>query len=281
MNLTRRRLCASVMLAAWPMMGRAASATLTIGLFPNLPAHRLIELYQPLANYLAQQLNCPVRLFSAKDFRSFYEATRNNQFDVVVTAPHLAWLAMVESGWRPLTTFTRSVTGVVVVRRNSNVIIPSNCRGKVVAMVDPLTIVSQLGLGYFKSSGLTANVDYRLTNYRNHADVALAVMLDKADCGVVGKLPFQQMVVEVSNKLRVIGETQSEPSQFVMTNPHVSPALFERMRTALIQFNHVPSGVAFIQQQQVGAIIVAESKALTAVAPYARATQMQLQRGHE
>lgn len=281
MNLTRRRLCAALALIGLPVAGRAEPAILTIGLFPNLPARKLVELYQPLANYLAQQLNCQVRLFSAKDFRTFYQATRDNQFDVVVTAPHLAWLAMVESGYRPLVTFTNPVSGVVIVKRDADIANPGSCRGKTVAMVDPLSMVSQLGLTYFKSTGLAANVDYQVVTYNNHANAALAVLIDKVDCAVIGKLPFQQMTSEMQSKLRIIGETPSVPSQFVMANARLAVALCERIRAALEMFSRSPSGAVFMQALHAGTIVAAESSALAPIEPYALVTRSLLSRGGE
>jgi phosphonate transport system substrate-binding protein len=281
MKLTRRQFCAALALTALPITGRAGSTVLTIGLFPNLPARRLIELYQPLADYLAVQLGCQVRLFSARDFRSFYKATHDNQFDVVVTAPHLAWLAMVESDYRPLVTFTSPISGVVIVRRNEPIPVPGNCEGKVVAMIDPLAIVSQLGLEYLKLIGLTANVDYRVAVYSNHANAALAVTMAQADCAVVGKLPFQQMPAEVQSKLRIIGETQSVPSQFVMVGAALPAALRERIRAALIGFNYVAAGADFIKTNHIGAIVAANPDALAAVKPYALVTRAMLSQGGE
>ena len=281
MNLTRRRLCTALALTGLPVAVRAEPKTLTLGLFPNLPAHKLIELYRPLADYLEQQLNCKVRLFSARDFRAFYHATRNNQFDIVVTAPHLAWLAMIESGYRPLATFTNPVTGVVVVRRNTDIRTAAECRGKTVAMIDPLSIVSQLGLNYFKSLGLTSNLDYRLAIYSNHANAALAVMLDKADCAVVGNLPFQQMAGDMQSQLRIVAETPAVPSQFVMANARLSAGFSERIRNALLTFGHTPSGVAFIKTFHVGTIVAAGPSALEPIELYALITKAMLSRENE
>ncbi|ARU30385.1 hypothetical protein CAP31_00955 [Sulfuriferula sp. AH1] len=281
MNLTRRRLCAALALTGLPAAARAEPATLTLGLFPNLPAHKLIELYRPLADYLEQQLNCKVNLFSAKDFRAFYRATRKNQFDILVTAPHLAWLAMVESDYRPLATFTSPVTGVVIARRDADVRTAVDCRGRTVAMVDPLSIVSQLGLNYFKTLGLTPNVDYRLAIYNNHANAALAVMIEKADCAVVGNLPFQQMAGEVQSQLRVVAETAAVPSQFVMTNARLPPALCERVRSALLAFSRTPSGSVFIKTFHVGTIVAAEPSALEPIELYALITKAMLNRTNE
>ena len=281
MNLTRRRLCTALALAGLPTPALAEPMTLTLGLFPNLPAHKLIELYRPLADYLEQQLNCKVKLFSAKDFRAFYHATRNNQFDVMVAAPHLAWLAMIESGYRPLATFTSPVTGVVIVRRDADIRTAADCRGRTVAMVDPLSIVSQLGLNYFKAVGLTSDVDYRLAIYGNHANAALAVMIDKADCAVVGNLPFQQMAGEVQSRLRIVGETSAVPSQFVMANARLSAGLGERIRSALLTFGRTPSGAAFIKTFHVGTIVAAEPSALEPIELYALITKAMLSRTNE
>ena len=193
--------------------------------------------------------------------------------NLIITAPHLAWLAMTESAYRPVITFANQVAGVVIVKRDAAIKDVQACRGKTVAMVDPLSIVNQLGLRYFKRMGLTENIDYQTIIYNNHANAALAVMIGNVDCAVVGKLPFDQMVAELHTKLRVIGETLHVPSQFMMANARLPATLTERLRTVLLAFNHMAQGINMIHLHHIGEIVVADGDKLEAIKPYALATR--------
>ncbi|MEQ1667300.1 MAG: phosphate/phosphite/phosphonate ABC transporter substrate-binding protein [Sulfuriferula sp.] len=271
MNLTRRRLCNLLLLSALPMPALANSCSLTIGLFPNLPANKLATIYQPLATYLTQQLDCRVRLASAKDFRSFYQATRDKQFDLIVTAPNLAWLAMTESRYQPLASYTNRVSGVLVSKRGVHLDSLSSCRSKTIAFTDPLTIVSQLGLSYLQSHGLHADIDYQLTTYNNHTNAALAVVLGKADCAMIGKLPYSQMPTDIQHNLQIIAKTNEVTSQFIMGNPDLPDTA--RLRAALLGFAQTPAGLTFITEQHLGGIVPASPKDVAPAKPYALITQ--------
>lgn len=271
MNLTRRRLSNLLLLSALPMPALANSRNLTIGLFPNLPANKLATIYQPLATYLTQQLGCRIRLASAKDFRSFYQATRDKQFDLIVTAPNLAWLAMTESKYQPLASYTNRVSGVLVSKRGVHLDSLSSCRSKTIALTDPLSIVRQLGVSYLQSQGLQADVDYQITSHNNHTNAALAVLLGKADCAVVGKLPFSQMSDDIQNTLQIIAQTNEVTSQFIMSSPDLTDTV--KLRAALLSFARTPAGLAFVTEQHLGGIVPASPKDVAPAKPYALITQ--------
>lgn len=273
MDLTRRRLCTALGAAALPIRAQAGAPILSLGLLPNLPVHRLVEIYQPLADYLTAQSGYSVRLVSSRDFITFYKRTHEQAFDLIITAPHLAWLAMTESAYRPVITFANQVAGVVIVKRYAAMKDVRDCRGKTVAMVDPLSIVNQLGVRYFKRMGLAENIDYQTIVYNNHANAALAVMIGDADCAVVGKLLFDQMVAELHTKLRVIGETAHVPSQFMMANARLPATLIEHIRTVLLAFNHTTPGINMMRLHHLVAITAAGDEKLEAIKPYALATR--------
>ncbi len=61
----------------------AASQTLTIGIFPRWPEARVQRMFAPIADYLGEQLNRPVRVLSAPDFAAFWDLVRSGQLDLV------------------------------------------------------------------------------------------------------------------------------------------------------------------------------------------------------
>ena len=75
-----------------------ASDPLVFGVFPNMTAKQIVETYRPLAEALEKTLNRRVVIYTARDFATFIERTRRGEYDILLTAPHLAWLASQDPG---------------------------------------------------------------------------------------------------------------------------------------------------------------------------------------
>jgi ABC-type phosphate/phosphonate transport system substrate-binding protein len=273
MRFKRSYFASLLLLLALPLSAGAETAGLTFGIFPNLPAPKIVALYQPLAAYLTQQTGIPIRLTSAKGFREFYQATHAQQFDFIVTAPNLASLAMTESGYQPLARYSVAVAGLLISKRNTKIETPLDCRNKTIAFTDPLTIVNQLGANYLKSVGLQAGTDYHPVIFNNHTNAALAVMVDKADCAIVGNLPYSQMANEVQQTLHIIGHTKGIASQFFMAAPKLDKTTSQAIRAALIRYASTPEGISFAAKQLHGPIIAADAQDLAPTLPYATITK--------
>jgi ABC-type phosphate/phosphonate transport system substrate-binding protein len=214
-----------------------------------------------------------VRLASAKNFREFYQATRDQKFDFIITAPNLAGLAMTESNYQPLARYTNAVAGLLVSKRNAGIESPAACRNKTIALTDPLTIVHQLGTSYLLSQGLQAGIDYKTIILNNHTNAALAVMINKADCAIIGNLPYSQMADDIQQTLHVIGQTSAVASQLFMSAPTLDKTTSASLRKALLSFSNTPEGVDFAANQRLGAIIVANKQDLAPTQSYAITTQ--------
>ncbi len=76
----------------------------------------MVETYRPLANELEKQLHRRVVIYSARDYKTFAARTRQGEYDIILTAPHLAWLARQEAGYRPLMKYAQPVHGLLVVK---------------------------------------------------------------------------------------------------------------------------------------------------------------------
>ena len=66
---------------------------LTLGVFPYVSPVQLAAFHAPLKDYLTKSLGRPVTLVTAPDFNSFVDRTRDGQYDIIFTAPHLGRLA--------------------------------------------------------------------------------------------------------------------------------------------------------------------------------------------
>ncbi len=59
--------------AAAASVVRAANGPLIMGVFPRLNASETTTRYAPLAGYLGQQIGVEVKLFTSKDFETFWQ----------------------------------------------------------------------------------------------------------------------------------------------------------------------------------------------------------------
>lgn len=117
-----------------------ADTPLVFGVFPNLTARQTIVTYRPLADVLERHLQRRVILFSARNFKTFVERTRQGEYDILLTAPHLAWLARQDAGYRPLLKYAQPARGLLVVKADSPFAEPAALRGRTIATPDLIAV---------------------------------------------------------------------------------------------------------------------------------------------
>jgi phosphonate transport system substrate-binding protein len=263
MNPKRRELCALLLASLLPMRAVAGQRPLTLGLFPFLSPQQLVMYYQPLASYLENQLHRPVKLGSTKDFHSFIDATQRGDFDIVLTAPHLAWLA-----------HANTVSGLLVVKRSSEIHSASGLRGGVIAIPDPLAVVTLLMESYLAKQGLQSGKDYRFITRGTHNNAALSVTSGEAAAAVIASLAYEKLPDAPRTQLRIIGRTAAVSSVFFMVNKHLDQSTADAVQAALLHFNDTAAGQAFLQQTHYQRILPADSHSLSSMSVYA----LQIQR---
>jgi len=174
-----RRRASIFLLCCLPLLATAADGVLKVGLFPNLTPFTLIAVHQPIRLYLEQQLHRPVQLLTAPDFRSFAKRTQNGEYDLVLTAPHLARLAEQDAGYIPVATYDDELRALLLVAKHSPVTRLDQLRGAKVAMPDPMAVVNMLGREMLNKAGV-ADSEYVLVDAHSHNGAALAVLRGEA-----------------------------------------------------------------------------------------------------
>ncbi len=251
-----------------PLGARATALPLTIGLYPNLSSQRLFRLYRTLGNYLQQQLARPVQLYTAKSPRAFVEATRRGDFDIVLTPPHLAWLAEHESNYQPLATYAGTIQGVLIVAASSGLNSPAELRGRNIAIPDPLAFTTILGTIYLQQAGLSSEKGYHFLNRGTHNNAALAVINNEAPAAIVNILFFNQLSEKLRDKLRIIGATPAVKSFFFMANPRLPATTIQSAQDAILGFASTPQGRVFLDHSHFGRILPADAHNLAEMEHY-------------
>jgi phosphonate transport system substrate-binding protein len=243
-----KKLILGMLLLAGLRMANAQETPLRFGVFPNLSPRLLVETYQPLSDALSTRLKRPVELQTAPDFKTFFERTQAREYDLVLTAPHLAWLAYRERGYRPLFVYQRETEGILVIHADSGYKSPLELKGKTIMLADALAITVMRMESDLAKMGLAAGRDFTSLEVGSHNNAALHVVERRCDAAILGGLPFQRLPEAMRRNLRVIKATQSFPGQVYLVNPALSHDQEMAIRGALKGFMDSAEGKAFLAQ---------------------------------
>ena len=257
----------------------AAEPPLIFGLHPNISARTVIDMYQPLREFLEQTLQRPVQLYTAPDFQTYTERTLQREYDIAVTAPHLAHMAQ-RAGYVPLFHYAKELTGMVIVGKDSNIHDIEDLRGKTLALPDPLTIISIMGLDYLRTHNIVADRDITLFPARSHNNAAIAVERGQAAAAIIGSVPLKQLPEDLRARLRVIAQTNAVPSQFIIVSKKLPPSLRKRISDALTAFAASDAGKEWLDANGFGGLRPASVEALKQVEPYGKTAEKMLKRAH-
>lgn len=250
-----------------------ADKPLAFGVFPNMTTRQIVEIYHPLADALEKRLQRRVVIYSARDFKTFVERTREGEYDILLTAPHLAWLARQEAGYRPLLKYSQPVRGLLVVKSDSLFDAPEALRGRTIATADAIAIAVLAIHAKLAEHGLRRNIDYQTTDSGTHTNAMMQVVNGRADAAMLGLHPYNLLPPELRRQLRVLAETPPLSSVMYLTHPRLRDAEAHAVRRALLEFAATPVGQAFMQNGGYDGFSDTDGRELRAFRPYALQAQ--------
>jgi phosphonate transport system substrate-binding protein len=249
---------------------------LTFGIFPNLTAKQIVETYRPLADALEKSLQRRVVIYSARDFNTFVARTRQGEYDILLTAPHLAWLARQDAGYRPLLKYAQPVRGLLVVKSDAPFQDMESLHGRIIASADPAALVVLALQAELAVHGLMRNIDYRAIDSVTHSNAVMQVVNGHADAAILGVQPYALLPPDVRQQLRTLSETPPLSSQMFLTHPRLRDAEALAIRTGLLHFAASPEGMAFLKRGAHGGFANVDGNELQAFRPYALQAQEML-----
>ena len=269
----RRAFLLGLLLIAGGRPAASADKPLVLGVFPSMTAKQTVEIYRPLASALEKHLRRSVVVYSARDFTTFVARTRQGEYDILLTAPHLAWLARQDTGYRPLLKYAQPVRGLLVVRSDSPFDEPDKLRGRTIAMADPIALAVLAIQAELAAHGLKRGIDYRTSDSGTHTNAVLQVINGRVDAAVLGLHPYNLTPPELRQQLRVLAESPPLSSLMYLTHPRLREAEAQAVRNALLRFAATPEGQAFMQRGGYGGFADVDGSELRAFRPYALQAQ--------
>jgi len=275
--LHRRQLLAcAALFGASPLCAQPAPSgqplsplsSLPIVLAPFLSPAALLAVYRPLREHLERQLQRPVQMLTAKDFRTLAEETKRGEHSVVQLPAHLARLAMLDWGCELLAAPLMTVTLVVGVKAGGPVHSAADLRGRRVGMLDALSLTATVGRRWLELQGIAADVQVLQMTSVNSALFALD--RDEIAAFIAADTQLAALPPSTPRGERVLARIGDIPGPILLAGPALPAPERKLLRAALASFVPDPSQVPTAANSTQGLLSEARLKALDPYAAIAR-----------
>jgi phosphonate transport system substrate-binding protein len=246
----------------------AAEDPLLLGVFPRRNPSELVEMFMPLARYLAGELGRPVKLETAPDFSAFWDAVaakryhivHYNQYHYVRSHKQLNYrlVGMNEEDGKSL------IAGVIVARKDSGIASLKELRGTTIifggnrqamnSYITPTYLLRQAGL----ESG-----SYGEEFATNPPNVALGVYYKRAQAGGMGDIvydtPFVREKIDVT-KLTTLAKSPPVPHLAWAVREDIQNDLLQKIQRALLRVKQAPNAQEILRAAFLTNIVAADDK---------------------
>jgi len=253
--------------------GQTAGVPFAIGVLPNVSARVILMNYEPMREYFARELQRPVEVVTAPDFRVFNERTLAGEYQMVVTAANLGRVAQLDARWAPLAIYEPPVAAVLVAAADNANSSPDQLRGKSLALANPQSLVALRGLAWLREQGLQNGRDYRVVHAANDDSLGAVIRSGDAPLAIMSLGEFRAKPESMRQTLRIVTEFAQVPGFLVIANPALGPSERERLQTLLLAFPRTDSGKRFLSLTGVANIRAVTPQELQLLDPYAEPTR--------
>ncbi|MEK6750149.1 MAG: phosphate/phosphite/phosphonate ABC transporter substrate-binding protein [Pseudomonadota bacterium] len=262
-NSLRTFICGLAALAT--ALPAAAGDTLIMGVLPRRNPSEMVEMFHPLAIYLAKELGQPVKIETSPSFPEFAKAVAATRYDIVhfnqmhyIRARKMQGYSVVAMNEEANRSTIRST---IVVRKDSSINTLTDLRGTTIIFGDREAFGAYiLPTHLLRKAGLKAH-DYKEEFAVTPSNVPLAVFYRHADAGGTGdillEMPWLQDKIAV-DELKLIGVGDSVPHLPWAVSPNVSNQLKNNIRNALTRIKKSPDGEAILNAAALTNIIPAK-----------------------
>lgn len=222
----------------------APDTAIRVGVLPSLSAKVLMTSYQPLRVYLERELQRPVEMSTSTDFKRFQHDTLAGDFDLLVTAPHLARLSQMEAGFLPVATYLAANRAILITAKNKPIKQLDELRGRNLAIFDPLGMLVLQSQQWLEDRGFELGRDYRTTIFPSHSSVGFSVQQGESLMGVISPVGLRQLPLETREQIQVFAELPQVPALIWIVHPRMKQEA-ARLQAALLRFAETPEGAQF------------------------------------
>lgn len=258
-----------VLLGVSPAMARD-KPDWVLGVFPYVSPAQLASFHTPLKDHLASSLQRTVTLVTAPDFDSFVERTRQGQYDIILTAPHMGRLAETRDGYRRLAMTAHTVQGIFLARKDSPIRKIEDLKGRSIMIAQKTSLIYQMAEQLLRDKGLVPGENVTIIETRTHNNAMHAPLRGEADASVTGTLLWRVFGEEQKGQLRAFAETDEAPGFVLMAHRRLSDQDVEGLKKILLDFHQTPGSEAYFSATGYQRFLKVDDKVMKKMDPHVR-----------
>ncbi len=221
---------------------------LRLGIHPYASTLALISAHKPLQQYLTKEMGQPVEFYTAPSFEAFVDVLMAGGYDIAISPPHFAVLAM-ETQYVPLVRYRTRLEPVLAVRNDSDYRRAEDFRGKRIAMADKTAFIRIAVVKWFADHGMQAGTDYQIVERPTHGASVAAAAMGEADAGLITMESLALLPADLLAQLRVVRTGEQLPHLFTLANRRLGDASIARLKRALLVFPGTEQGRQFMDSK--------------------------------
>ncbi len=197
----------------------------TFGIVPQYSKKRTYDKWAPLLAEISIDTHCEFRIENVADIQTFEKKLMNAEFDFAYTTPYQAYLANHYEEYFPiLHSSTQKLQGIIVTRKDSDILRLEELENKVIAFPSPSSLAASRIL---QSDLQKKGIKYDAIYTKNHTSVYINVAKGFASAGGGTVETFNNLPKNIKNKLRILTHAKPMMPHIVLVHPRIS----EHLRT--------------------------------------------------
>ncbi len=221
---------------------------LRIGVHPFASTLALISAHKPLQQYLSNELGRPVEFYTAPSFEKFVETLMAGGYDIAISPPHFAVLAM-EAHYVPLVRYRSRLEPILAVPKSAHYSQAEDFRGKRIAMADRTAIIRIATVKWFADHGLQRGRDYEIVERPTHGAAVAAVAMGEADAGLITAEALRLVPADLQAEIKVVHTGEKLPHLFTLAHRRLGGTEIARLKKALLAFPATEQGARFMESK--------------------------------
>lgn len=238
--------------------------TIRFGVVPQFDARRIQSIWQPVLTALEKDSGLHFELVGSPSIPEFEKQFLAGEFDLAYMNPYHSLMAYAAQGYEPVVRDVgRTLFGIVVVRKDSQIQSVQELDGKTVAFPAP----NALGAALIPRAefGEIYKINIQTRYVRSHTSAYLNVVTGQTAAGGGVYKTLQKQPENIRNALKIIYKTPRVAPHPVVVHPRVGKSIKERIREAFATLGDTPEGrelVAEIPIKEIGTATLEDYQSL-------------------
>lgn len=252
----------------------SAIATYRFAVHPLHNPQKLFEAYQPLIDYLNQQVpSAHFELEASRDYQAYERKYQAREPDFLLPNPWQTLQAM-QHGYHVIAMAgdAKDFKGIFIVRKDSRIKTFSDIKGKVISYPSSTALAAAIMPQYYLfTNGININHDVQNVYVGSQESSIMNVFLGKSAIGATWPPPwrlFQKDYPVAANQLEVIWETPPLINNSVMARDDVPAQIQAQVSEILLDLTKTSQGQAILNGMETANIHAANDASYDVVRDY-------------